>query len=93
MRAACTYILPGTAKFQGENSKIFYANSQDFLVTSDSQRLLRGPQVVRVISRSGPQIPIQINNLCSEDHQIILSGPCIRKVGEPLIYTVVDITF
>jgi len=40
----------------------------------------------------GPRIPIQNTNLCFAghqfvfaDHQIILSGPHIGKVGEPLL--------
>ncbi len=60
----------------------------DTLNSSDSQSLLRGPKVVRVTCRSGPRIPIQINNLCFGDHQIILSGPRIGKVWGPLGYSV-----
>jgi len=51
---------------------------------SDSQSLLRRPQVVRKISRSGLQITIQFNILCSADHQITLSGPRTEKVWETL---------
>ncbi len=50
---------------------------------SDSQSLLRGTQVVRV---SGPRITIQNTTLCFADHLIILSGPRIEKVWEPLHY-------
>jgi len=32
----------------------------------------------------GPRISVQINNLYSADHQIILSGPRIGKFWEPL---------
>jgi hypothetical protein len=49
----------------------------------DSQSLLRGQQVVRVISRSGPRILIQNTNLCFADHQFELREPPICVRGPP----------
>ena len=59
----------------------------NFIYSSDSQSLLRGPMVVREIGWGGPRIPIEINILCFADHQMIQSGPHTGKVGEPLVYS------
>ncbi len=49
---------------------------------SDSQSLLHEPQVVREVSSSGPQMPIQIDILCFLEHYNFFRGGT-GKVGNP----------
>jgi len=59
--------------------KMLYGLDQWF--PKSAPRTMGGPRNLP----SGPRITIQINNLCFADYQIILSGPRIGKVWEPLV--------